>query len=159
MPNPERIAAHIQKIRELPEQLAAAVSGLTDEQLDTPYGDGKWTVRQVAHHLADSHMNGYIRMKLTLLEDNPTLKTYEQTDWAEAPDARAGSIDCSLRLLDGLHVRWVRMLEALSPEDCSRTANHPEQGPVALGVFLKIYADHCVNHVKQITDLRAAKGW
>lgn len=149
----------IEKIRRLPEQVEAAVSGLNDEQLDTPYGPGKWTARQVVHHLADSHMNAYIRMKLVLSEEHPTLKTYNQEDWAKFVDAASIPVDSSLAILRGLQHRMAVLLENAADNDWSRGANHPERGNITLEDLLKIYSRHGENHVGQITGLRQARGW
>lgn len=155
MTNQERI----ERIGRFPEELSAAVKGLDDAQLDTPYGPGKWTLRQLVHHLADSHMNAFIRMKLILTEANPTLKVYEQTDWARTADGNSGSIDSSLSILCGLHARWHIMLNSLDKGAFTRTANHPELGPVSLQDLIQVYYDHCDNHLKHITDLLEIKGW
>lgn len=150
----------IGKIRGLPEMIEAAVKGLNDSQLDTPYGPGKWTGRQVIHHLADSHMHAFIRTKTILLEDRPTLATYNQNQWANASDAAAPTpIESSLLILRGLHARWVAMLEHVPESGWSRPAIHPERGEVTLEALLAIYASHGEKHAKHITDLRAAKGW
>jgi uncharacterized damage-inducible protein DinB len=148
----------IASIRALPDELYSAVDGLTDAQLDTPYREGGWTVRQVVHHLADSHMNAFVRMKLILTEDHPTLKPYDQDLWAMQPDAR-GSIDSSLQIIKGLHDRMAILLEQANKADFTRTAHHPENGEMTLTDLLRIYSSHGANHVKQITDLRARMGW
>jgi uncharacterized damage-inducible protein DinB len=149
----------IEMIRKLPEQARAAVKGLNDEQLNTPYGEGKWTVRQVIHHLADSHMNAFVRMKLVLTEDNPTLKPYSQDDWARTKEAVAYPVESSLHILTGLHERWATLLDGVAEAGWSRTAFHPENGPMTLQRLLDIYADHGEKHVRSITDLRQRKGW
>ncbi|MDH4069359.1 MAG: putative metal-dependent hydrolase [Ignavibacteria bacterium] len=148
----------IARIGKLPSILMEALRGLKDEQLDTPYRKGGWTVRQVVHHLADSHMNAMIRMKLILTEDHPTLKTYDQEKWAELAD-NVLPIEHSMMIVKGLHDRWVALLEQVSEEDWSRSADHPESGEVTLDDLLNIYANHGENHVKQITGLRSARGW
>lgn len=148
----------IGRIRSLPSILVEALRGLTDEQLDTPYRDGGWTVRQVVHHLADSHLNAVVRMKLILTEDKPALKAYDQEKWAELADCRM-PVEHSIMIIKGLHDRWTRFLENISDEQWSRSGNHPEVGEVTLDGLLKTYAHHGANHVKQITDLRDAKGW
>jgi uncharacterized damage-inducible protein DinB len=149
----------IVKIQQLPEMVEAAVKGLNDQQLNTPYREGGWTVRQVVHHLADSHMNAFIRMKLALTEENPTLKTYEQDDWARLPDTQVIPIQASLSILRGLHERWSHLLSTLPDSAWKRTANHPDDGQVSVEKLLNIYARHGANHVGQITTLRSTKGW
>jgi hypothetical protein len=149
----------IKKIKQLPLLAEQAVRGLTDKQLDTPYRAGGWTVRQVIHHLADSHMNAFIRTKLLITENNPTLKTYEQEEWARTPDARSLSVDSSLAILRGLHERWVHLLESIGPETWKRTAMHPESGLMTLDDILGVYARHGENHVSQITGLRKEHAW
>ncbi len=149
----------IAQIEEAPAKLRAAVTGLTDAQLDTPYRDGGWTVRQVVHHLPDSHLNAYIRFKLALTEDEPTIKPYEQQLWAELPDSKTAPIDMSLDLLESLHQRWVLTLRAMTPADFARTLRHPELGVVRLDRYLASYAWHGRHHVAHITELRKAKGW
>ncbi len=149
----------IEMIRKLPEQARMAVKGLNDEQLNTPYGEGKWTVRQVIHHLADSHMNAFVRMKLVLTEDNPTLKPYSQDDWARTKEAAAYPVESSLHILTGLHERWASLLDGVPDSAWSRTAFHPENGPMTLQRLLDIYADHGEKHVRSITELRQRQGW
>jgi uncharacterized damage-inducible protein DinB len=149
----------IAQIEEAPAKLCAAVQGLTDAQLDAPYREGGWTVRQVVHHLADSHMNGYARFKLTLTEDQPTVKTYDEKRWAELADAKTAPIETSLNLLGSLHRRWVMLLKSLSPADYGRKMKHPELGEVALEKYLALYAWHGRHHVGHITALRERMGW
>jgi hypothetical protein len=149
----------IEKIRVLPTQVEAAVKGLTGEQLDTPYRDGGWTVRQVVHHLADSHMNAFIRMKLILTEENPTLKPYDQNAWADLPDTVGMPIGVSIEILRGLHDRWCALMGATPEEAWARTAVHPERGKVSLESQLVIYAGHGEKHVEQIMGLRKKNGW
>lgn len=146
---PDR-AALIQKIRILPEQLTELVKGLSDEQLTTHYVRHEWTIAQNVHHLVDSHMNSYIRFKLMVTEDHPTLKTYDQEIWAELADAATPNIDVSLTILRGLHTRWCIFLESLKEADWSRTANHPETGTVTVDAMLVTYADHGEAHLSQI---------
>lgn len=155
----DEIRERIARIEALPSLLEAAVRGLNDSQLDTPYRDGGWTVRQVVHHLADSHMNAFIRAKLIVTEDNPTLKPYNQDDWAKTADACRLPIQSSLMLVKVLHERWVALLKSLPESAWSRTAQHPEMGPVTLERQLVIYSGHGDKHVGQITGLRTAKGW
>jgi len=149
----------IEDIRRLPASLEAAVKGLNDQQLDTPYRAGGWTVRQVVHHLADSHMNAFVRMKLILTEENPTLKPYDQDAWAKLPDTKMTPIQSSLAILRGLHDRWHKLLETVPDEGWSRTALHPERGEVSLESQLVTYSSHGEKHVGHITGLRSAKGW
>ena len=151
----ERIAA----LASLPAEAEAAVAGLDDRQLDTPYRDGGWTVRQVIHHLADAHVNGYQRMRLTLTEDRPTLKTYDQDAWAALLDARTFPLEVSLQVLRGLHPRMVAFFEGLSEEDYARVAIHPESGELTLEKLLSIYALHGAHHLGFVTKLRERKGW
>jgi len=155
-PDERRIA--IEHIAQTPGLLSAAVSGLTPEQLDAPYRDGGWTVRQLVHHVADSHMNAYVRFKLALTELDPTIKPYDQKLWAELPDSQA-PIEVSLALLAALHQRWVPLLRAMKPEDFARTLRHPEMGPVTLDGNLRIYSWHGRHHTAHVTSLRARKGW
>lgn len=150
--------AKIARIAACPPALRAAVEDLTDEQLDTPYREGGWTVRQVVHHLGDSHANAYLRFRWVVSEDNTTIKTYDQDVWATLPDMKM-PIAPSLTLLDGLHERWTHFLSALPDESWARTAHHPERGSISLEDLLEIYSDHGENHVRQITDLRAQRGW
>ncbi|MGH9450780.1 MAG: YfiT family bacillithiol transferase [Terriglobia bacterium] len=149
----------ISEIAEAPERLRAAVKGLDDAQLDTPYREGGWTVRQVAHHLADSHLNAYVRFKLALTETNPLIKTYNQAKWAELADARTAPVDRSLALLESLHGRWVLLLKSLEAADFAKTINHPEHGPMTLDHGLALYAWHGRHHVEHITALRERMGW
>ena len=155
---PDARAAHIQVLRELPERLTAAVAGLDDAQLDTPYREGGWTMRQLVHHVADSHANSYIRFKLALTEDWPTIKPYEEAAWAKLADSRM-PIDVSLVLITALHAHWVSLLESMSGEDFSKGYNHPENGKQTLAVGLAIYDWHSRHHVAHITALRARQGW
>jgi hypothetical protein len=159
MATAEERAMYIRKIQDLPEHLESAVQGLNDDQLDTPYGDGKWTVRQVVHHLVDSHLNGFARMRLVLTEDRPTLRTYDQDRWAQLHDARFMPVRSSLLILTGLHARWAELLWTLPEEDWTRTGVHPEWGEVTLESLLVDYAEHCEKHVKHITDLLESRGW
>jgi hypothetical protein len=151
-------AGQIEALRVLPEQLRAAVNGLNDAQLDTPYRDAGWTVRQVVHHFADSHANAFIRFKLALTEDWPTIKAYDEVAWANLADNKM-PIDSSLMFIDGLHRRWAFLLESMPEEDFQRGYNHPERGRQSLADALAIYAWHCRHHVAHITALRARKGW
>ena len=150
----------IDEIAAAPAQLRSAIEGLTPPQLDTPYRDQGWTVRQVVHHVPDSHLNAYTRIKLALTEDEPTIKPYEEARWAELPDARTGPIEISLALLDALHRRWVLLLRELTPADFGRQFRHPEHGrTMSLDEVLALYAWHGRHHVAHITSLRRRMGW
>ena len=151
-------AAAITNIREVPARLGAALAGLNDHQLDTPYRPGGWTVRQVAHHVPDSHLNAYIRLKLALTEDSPTIKPYDEAAWARLPDSKL-PVDASLRLLDAVHERWVVLLESLSEQQWSRTFTHPEAGLTRLDQLLALYSWHGRHHTAHITSLRERMGW
>lgn len=155
---PELRAGHIQTLRLLPERLRAAVAGLNDAQLDTHYREGGWTLRQVVHHVADSHMNAYVRFKLALTEDWPTVKPYDEADWAKLPDSKL-PIDVSLSLIGALHTRWVALLESLTAEDFRKGYNHPEMGRQDLATALAIYEWHSRHHTAHITGLRARQSW
>ncbi|RJX37612.1 putative metal-dependent hydrolase [Paenibacillus pinisoli] len=150
----------IYEIASLPEQLGEAVSGLSSEQLSTPYRDGGWTVRQVIHHVADSHMNAYIRLKLALTEDNPVIKPYYEDRWAELQDTELEPVETSLALLASLHRRWTTLLQSLPGEAYGRTFYHPEQGTsIPLDVNLGMYAWHGRHHLAHIVHLKHRKGW
>jgi len=156
---PEKRRAWIQTIERLPGELRRAVSGLSPQQLDTPYREGGWTVRQVAHHVADSHMNSFIRCKLALTESRPTIKPYDQDEWAKTADVGNTDVELSLVLVEGLHARWTRLLSSLSPADFAREFNHPEGGIQTMERQLQLYAWHCRHHVAHIDSLRQRKGW
>ena len=158
-PSEEQRRKLIEDIAQTPAALRAAVKGLTPEQIETPYRDGGWTVRQVAHHVPESHMNAYIRFKLGLTEENPTIKPYMEDRWANLPDVKATPIEVSLSLLEPLHDRWVRMLKAIRPEEWKRTFNHPEMGEVSLEKNLCLYSWHGRHHVAHITELRKRMNW
>ena len=149
----------IAKIRSLPSSVRTAIVGLDDRQLDTPYRDGGWTVRQVVHHLADSHMNAFVRTKLILTEDRPPLKGYNQDEWARLMDTRTLPVASSLSILSGLHERWVALFESVSEAQWSRTGQHSESGEVTLESLLNTYSRHGEKHVGQITGLRTARKW
>ncbi len=147
-------------IAALPAALRRAVDGLDDRQLDTPYRDDGWTVRQVVHHVLDSHVNAYCRFKLAMTEDEPTIKPYQEARWAELPDGRTGSVEPSLDALEGLHVRWCRFLDGMSTSDWDRGFHHPEHGElIPLGRTIAMYAWHGRHHVGHITALRDREGW
>jgi hypothetical protein len=150
----------IEEIAATPAHLRAAVDRLSATQLDTPYRTGGWTVRQVVHHVPDSHLNAYLRVKLALTENEPTIKPYDEAVWAELSDSRAGPIEVSLAFLEGLHQRWVLLLRTLREPDFDRRFIHPEHGrAIGLDEQLATYAWHGRHHVAQITSLRARKGW
>ncbi len=146
-------------IAQAPASMRAAVKGLSAQQLDTPYRPEGWTVRQVVHHVPDSHMNAYVRYKLALTEEAPTIKPYAEDRWAELADTTGTPVEVSLALLDSLHDRWVRLLRSLQPEDWKRTFRHPELGAVSLEKNLALYAWHGRHHVAHITSLRERNGW
>ena len=153
-------AAHIQTLRQLPERLKAAVNGLSETQLDTPYREGGWTVRQVVHHVADSHANSYVRFKLALTEDWPTIKPYDEAAWAELSDARSLPVGVSLDLLTALHHRWVALLESLAEEDFHRGYVHPVSGGRQnLAQVLALYDWHSRHHTAHITSLCQRMNW
>jgi len=155
---PEMRAQFLDTLEAAPSRFRAAVSGLSEEQLDTPYRDGGWTVRQVIHHVADSHMNSFIRFRLALTEDEPTVKPYDEAKWALLKDA-ALPVEVSLRLLDSLHHRLVVMLRALAPSDFERKFRHPEIGLLDLNANCALYAWHSRHHEAHITGLRDRMGW
>ncbi len=148
----------LDNIEQTPTRLREAVRGLSDTQLDTPYRDGGWTVRQVVHHVPDSHMNAYIRFKLALTEDDPTIKPYLEDRWAELSDSRQ-PIENSLVMLDSLHRRWTILLRSLSDADWKRTFRHPELGPMPLEKNLALYSWHGRHHVAHVTSLREKMSW
>ena len=149
----------IEQIAETPERLRAAVTGLSEQQLDTPYRPGGWTVRQVVHHVPDSHLHSYSRFKYALTEDEPTIKPYPEDRWAELPDGRTGPVEVSLRLLECLHSRWVALLRSLNEREWARTFRHPELGLVRLDQNAALYAWHGRHHVAHITALKERMGW
>jgi DinB superfamily len=158
-PTPQQQEAFLEDIARTPVNMRAAIRRLTETQLDTPYRPDGWTVRQVVHHVPDSHLNSYVRFKLALTEDDPTIKPYAEDRWAELADTSATPVDVSLTLLDSLHDRWVRLLRALTPAQWQRTYRHPELGPMTLEKTLAIYAWHGKHHVAHITELRKRMSW
>jgi hypothetical protein len=150
---------HLAEIEQAPANLRAAVKGLSNQQLDTPYRPEGWTVRQVTHHVPDSHLNAYIRFKLALTEDEPTIKPYAENLWAQLADTPTTPVEVSLQLLDSLHDRWVRLLRSLKPEDWKRTFRHPDMGVVSLEKNLALYSWHGRHHVAHITSLRERNSW
>lgn len=149
----------IKDLEEAPVLFQAAVDGLNIEQLDTPYRPGGWTVRQVVHHLADSNINSYVRFKLAVTEDKPTVKTYDQEKWADLDDSREAPVEVSLKILESLHVRWVQFLKSLSDEEFKRTFIHPDSGIVSLETNLGVYSWHCRHHTAHISSLRQRMRW
>ena len=164
---PEREAAANTQVREgqlstlagLPDAMRAAVDGLSDEQLDTPYREGGWTVRQVVHHVADSHGQMVGRVKMALTEDNPTIKPYDEKGWAQLADSRTLPVEPSLAILDGLHLRLLLVLRGLSEAQWGRAYLHPERGPMTLAQTLALYDWHSRHHVAHVTQLRKRMGW
>jgi hypothetical protein len=156
---PSLRAQSIEEIAQAPANLRAAVKGLNTAQLDTPYREGGWTVRQVVHHVPDSHTNSYIRFRLALTEDQPPIKPYAEAAWAELEDARNAPVEISLNLLDALHDRWVRLLRSLRPEQFNRTLMHPEHGVRTIDWMLFLYAWHGKHHTAHITGLRKRNNW
>jgi len=158
-PGEEERAKFIAEIAETPARMRDAVDGLSPAQLDTPYREGGWTVRQVVHHLPDSHMNAYVRFKLALTEQEPTIKPYAEDRWARLADSESTPIEVSLALVENLHGRWVRLLRALQPEEWKRAFKHPELGLVPLEKNLALYAWHGRHHTAHITELRKRMNW
>jgi hypothetical protein len=155
----EERSRRVDEIAATPGWMRKAVGGLSNAQLDTPYRDGGWTVRQVVHHVPDSHLNSYIRFKFALTENEPTIKPYDEAQWAELIDGRTAPIEPSLSLLEGLHHRWTLFLRSLSGEDVKRRFHHPELGVVTIDQYIALYAWHGKHHVAHITSLRERKGW
>jgi uncharacterized damage-inducible protein DinB len=151
--------ALIDAIDAAPAALAVAVRGLGDAQLDTPYRDGGWTPRQIVHHVADSHMNAYIRFKLGVTEHRPAIKTYEESVWAETVDGRSAPVEVSLAILENLHRRWVQFLRSMEDADFARVVQHPDYGQMTLDDLLQLYGWHGRHHTTHITALRDRRGW
>jgi uncharacterized damage-inducible protein DinB len=144
----------IESIRTTPAKLRAAVSGITDRQLDTPYREGGWTIRQVIHHIPESHANAFVRFKLALTEDTPTIKPYDEDAWAKLPDVSRAPIESSLALVEALHVRWVTLLEVMQDGDFRRPLMHPERGQITLDTLLQTYAWHGPHHIGHVEMVR-----
>jgi len=158
--SPQQRKEWIAAIEEAPRRMREAVTGLNEQQLNTPYRDGGWTVRQVVHHVPESHMNAYIRYKLALTEDTPTIKPYMESKWSMLPDIQPTPIEVSLQLLEALHVRWVTLMKVMKEQEWKRKFHHPEMGKdVSLEAVLGMYAWHGRHHVAHITTLRKSKGW
>jgi uncharacterized damage-inducible protein DinB len=155
----ERCRALIEQLAAVPEKVRAAVAGLDDARLDTPYREGGWTVRQLVHHLADAHLNAFGRFKLGLTEEAPAVKTFDENLWAETEDARRAPVELSLSLLEGVHGRWVALLRSLDAADFGRTVQHPDLGELSLSQLLQIYSWHGPHHVAHIAALRERMGW
>ncbi len=158
IPAAER-AAYLDSIASTPARLRAAVAGLSEAQLDTPYREGGWTVRQLIHHVPDSHVNAYVRFKLALTEDNPRIKTYEEARWATLDDSRTTPVETSLTLLDTLHFRWDKLLRSMTDADFQRMLDHPELGLLSLDDMTRLYEWHGRHHVAHVTRLRERMGW
>jgi uncharacterized damage-inducible protein DinB len=157
--SPARRQQAMDEIASTPAKLRAAVKGLNDAQLDTPYRQGGWTVRQLVHHVPDSHLNAYVRLKLALTEDNPTIKPYDEAAWAKLADSNSTPIEVSLTLMDSVHDRWDRIWRSLKPEQFARKLVHPENGARTVDWLLFLYEWHGKHHTAHITELRNQKGW
>ena len=155
----EQRARLIHDIAATPDHMRKTVLDLNEQQLDTPYREGGWTVRQVVHHVPDSHMNSYVRFKLALTEHEPTIKPYDEAKWAELKDGKNAPIEWSLHLLEALHERWVMLLRSLSGADVKKQFTHPELGLVSIDQYIALYAWHGKHHVAHITSLRERQGW
>jgi len=158
-PTPEQRTKLIDDIERAPAALRAAIQGLSPQQIETPYREGGWTVRQVIHHVPESHMNAYIRFKLALTEDQPTIKPYAEDLWAKLPDVQSTPLELSLTLLESLHGRFVQLLRTMQPNDWKRSFNHPELGLMPLEKNLALYSWHGRHHAAHITELRKRMGW
>ncbi len=156
---PARRQQAIDEIAATPAKMRAAVKGLCDEHLDTPYREGGWTVRQVVHHVPDSHLNAYVRLKLALTEEKPTIKPYNEAAWAELADSKSMPIEVSQTLLDSVHTRWDRLWRSLKPEHFLRVLVHPEHGERTVDWLLFVYEWHGKHHTAHITELRKEKSW
>ncbi|MDX2285849.1 MAG: putative metal-dependent hydrolase [Bacteroidia bacterium] len=157
--DPQRRAACIRTLAAFPDMMREAVAGLHEAQLDTPYRPEGWTLRQVVHHTADSHLNAYIRFRLALTEEHPPIKLYAEERWAELPDARALDLEPTLMLLTGLHRRWTVLLHGMPEADFARTLMHPERGALTLDQMLQLYDWHSRHHLAHITGLRSRMNW
>jgi len=156
---PEERSAMLDQMAAAPARMRDAAFGLTAAQLDTPYREGGWTVRQVVHHVPDSHLNAYIRMKLALTEDVPTIKPYDEAWWAQLDDSKTTPIETSLTMLASLHDRMLRLIRSMKPEDFQRQLRHPESGTMTIDSLIALYAWHGRHHVAHITSLRERQGW
>jgi len=158
-PTPQSRSLHIAQIEGMPVRMRRIVTDLSPEQLDTPYRDGGWTVRQLVHHVPDSHMNAYIRCKLALTENTPTIKPYNEDAWARLKDSEVTPVEVSLSLLEAVHARWVMLLKSLKPRDFERKFNHPERGTQTLDDLIALYDWHGNHHMAHITGLRDRMKW
>jgi len=156
---PARRQQAIDEIAATPAKMRDAVKGLRDAHLDTPYREGGWTVRQVVHHVPDSHLNAYVRLKLALTEEKPTIKPYNEAAWAELADSKSMPIEVSQTLLDSVHTRWDRLWRSLKPEHFQRVLVHPEHGERTVDWLLFLYEWHGKHHTAHITELRKKKSW
>lgn len=156
---PARRQQAIEELASTPAKLRAAVKGLNEAQLNTPYREGGWTVRQLVHHVPDSHLNAYIRLKLTLTEEKPTIKPYDEAAWAELADSKNVPIEVSLALLESVHTRFDSVWRSLQPDQFARVLVHPEHGNRSLDWLLFLYEWHGQHHTAHITGLRKQKGW
>lgn len=156
---PDKRKAWIRQIADTPRALRAALQGLDETQLDTPYRPDGWSVRQLLHHVPDSHVNAYVRFKLALTEDNPTIKPYREAEWAKLSDTVETPPDVSLSLLEAVHHRWVVLLESMKDADFERPLMHPDMGAMTLDRLLQMYAWHGRHHVAHVTELRKREGW
>jgi hypothetical protein len=152
------VSAAVATIADLPKALRAATAGLSQQQIDTPYREGGWTVRQLVHHIADSHMNAFVRIRLALTEDSPMVTGYDEKAWAELPDSK-GPIELPLGILDGVHARWTTLLRSLDAAQWKREFRHPERGPSTIAQATLLYQWHCLHHTAHITELRRREGW
>jgi uncharacterized damage-inducible protein DinB len=157
--SPEQIKNYIKTIEETPAKYRNAVQDLKEEQLDTPYRPDGWTIRQVVHHVPDSHLNSYVRFKLGLTENKPTIKPYDEAKWAELDDSKDTPVEVSLTLLESLHKRWVTLLRSMTEKDFQKTIIHPERGEMRLDKLLALYDWHCKHHLTHIVNLRKRMGW
>ena len=158
-PDADQLHRWIDEIADAPARLHSAVRGLSPGQLDTPYRPGGWTVRQLVHHVPDSHMNCYVRFRLALTEQEPAVKSYDEGLWAELPDSRTAPVELSLSLLESLHARWVALLRSLTPADWQRAFRHPDLGSVTLALTAGSYAWHSRHHTAHVTCLRQRMDW
>lgn len=157
--SPDERNGAIATLAELPEQLRNSLDGLNHSQLGTPYRDGGWTLRQVVHHIADSHMNAFVRVRLALTEEWPTIKPYDEAAWAKLHDSDSAPVEWSLELVESLHARWVMMLQSLTDEQWLRGFNHPDNGPMTVELATLVYAWHSRHHIAHIMQLRMKERW
>lgn len=156
---PDLLATAIGVLADLPTELRNALSDLSHDQLNTPYREGGWTLRQLTHHIADSHINAFVRFRLALTEDNPVMGAYNEKLWAELHDSLHAPVEWSLELVESIHARWVMLLQSLTAEQFARPFAHPAQGPQTVALATLLYAWHSRHHLSHITHLRAAEGW